>query len=428
MYNVGFGDCFLVTFPYAPGDGGDRHILIDFGSTAAPKNAAPDLMVRVAKDIEMQCGGKLTAVVATHRHKDHISGFATLAGGKGPGDVAAKLQPQLVVQPWTEHPDAAPDATAPPSLPVRAVTHIRGLYAAQQFAGDFLRMLAAQRTGLASRLALSRQTATELAFLGEDNIQNHSAVKNLIQMGQAGRAKYVNCGSSSGLEQLLPGVKVHVLGPPALKQSDEIKSQVEKDPAEFWMMQAAIGRWLAPPSKRAGVRGRLFPRARTVSLGRVPPHTRWFMHQIERVHVEQLRSIVRALDDALNNTSVILLFEVNGKRLLFSGDAQIENWRFALSQPRFRKLLADVTMYKVGHHGSRNATPKSLWGLFKNRGPTGKQKRLHTLVSTLAGKHGSAAENTEVPRQALVDELKKNSDFRTTQGYSAGQLSELFEF
>ena len=37
MYNVGFGDCFLVTFHYAP-PLKDQHILIDFGSVSASVN------------------------------------------------------------------------------------------------------------------------------------------------------------------------------------------------------------------------------------------------------------------------------------------------------------------------------------------------------------------------------------------------------
>ena len=46
-----------------------------------------------------------------HRHKDHISGFAT-SNGKGPGDIIASCEPGVVIQPWTEDPDAKPDATS----------------------------------------------------------------------------------------------------------------------------------------------------------------------------------------------------------------------------------------------------------------------------------------------------------------------------
>ena len=49
MYNVGFGDCFLMSFHYASGD---RHVLIDYGSTSAPKIGSANYMTDVAKDIE----------------------------------------------------------------------------------------------------------------------------------------------------------------------------------------------------------------------------------------------------------------------------------------------------------------------------------------------------------------------------------------
>jgi hypothetical protein len=122
----------------------------------------------------------------------------------------------------------------------------------------------------------------------------------------------------------------------------------------------------------------------------------------------------------MNNTSVILLFEAGDQKFLFPGDAQIENWSYALSgapdSAEVRKRLAAVNLYKVGHHGSLNATPKTLWGLFRHKGADGHNpERLKTVVSTMPGKHGSTERETEVPRRKLVDELKKNSDYFTTQ-------------
>jgi hypothetical protein len=116
---------------------------------------------------------------------------------------------------------------------------------------------------------------------------------------------------------------------------------------------------------------------------------------------------------------VILLFEIAGRAFLFPGDAQIENWLYALKHAKDRKkklaVLGQVELYKVGHHGSLNATPKSLWKLFDLRsGDPENAKRLKTLVSTLKGKHGHETRGTEVPRKKLVDELKAKSDFFST--------------
>jgi hypothetical protein len=137
---------------------------------------------------------------------------------------------------------------------------------------------------------------------------------------------------------------------------------------------------------------------------------------------EQL-AFVRQLDQVLNNTSVILLFEVGYAKLLFPGDAQIENWRYALQQPDVKKLLEDVVVYKVGHHGSRNATPRTLWYGFKRRSQIGGcPGRLITVLSTRHGMHGSTLDHTEVPRETLVDELRLNSEFFNTEEASGGIL------
>src|SRR5688572_6844245 len=105
-FNVGFGDCFLLTWFY-PKDV-QKHVLIDFGSTSPPADD-PNLL-KVAKQIEEVCGGKLHAVVATHRHKDHISGFRPNSKGTASGNIIRKCADAgkaLVVQPWTEDPKAA---------------------------------------------------------------------------------------------------------------------------------------------------------------------------------------------------------------------------------------------------------------------------------------------------------------------------------
>ena len=119
----------------------------------------------------------------------------------------------------------------------------------------------------------------------------------------------------------------------------------------------------------------------------------------------------------LNNTSLILLFEVGKRFLLFPGDAQIENWSYALFTAKDKKVLAKLAksdVYKVGHHGSLNATPKTLWGLFKNKWYKGKPGRLKTLLSSKTGKHGDSKRGTEVPRKKLMKALAAESELTST--------------
>jgi hypothetical protein len=206
---------------------------------------------------------------------------------------------------------------------------------------------------------------------------------------------------------LLPGVTVHVLGPPTLDQSEDIRTMRSRDADEFWQLQAAT----EPLAARQG-EGRFGDDASTCEP---PLEARWFCRHVAQARSDGLLRIVRALDAQMNNTSLILLFEVAGRFFLFPGDAQIENWQYALAQSEVRERLAQVELYKVGHHGSRNATPRTLWGLFERKGGKERPDRLTTLVSTKAGKHGDPKNKSEVPRTTLVRELKRQSRYRTTE-------------
>jgi hypothetical protein len=208
---------------------------------------------------------------------------------------------------------------------------------------------------------------------------------------------------------MLPGVRISVLGPPTLAQSDKIKSQTQWDPSEFWKFQTNLA--AAMQRNTASTRGisRLFPRASTISVGAISSNLKWVIDKLDKGHTQNIQRIVRALDNAMNNTSVVLLFEVKNKVLLFPGDAQLENWQFALQDDDNKKKLKDTTLYKVGHHGSTNATPKSLWNLFANRNRQKKPGRMITLLSTKSGKH----EN--VPRKSLEDALNAETDLSSTE-------------
>jgi hypothetical protein len=402
-YQVGFGDCFLLSFKYDTGR--EKHVLVDFGSTKLPPRAPKGRMMDIAHDIEKRSQGKLHAVVATHRHQDHVSGFATAAGGKGPGDVIRRLKPDYVIQPWTEDPKLAPDATGLAVAAADGRQHIATLSAMHEVARQSLLI------GLRDR-HLDKGLREQLAFLGEDNIGNPSAVKNLMTMANK-RAVYVNAGTPAVFDKDL-GIKVHVLGPPTIKQSKAIMKQRSSDPDQFWQLRGAAAEIALPNGK--GTVDALFPRYVQSRGPAYPIDARWLVFHARMIQGDQLLQIVRTLDKAMNNTSVILVFELGETRLLFPGDAQIENWSFALAQKNNRSLLGAVNLYKVGHHGSRNATPKELWSLFKNRSlDKSAKKRMAALMSTLEHKHGSEENNTEVPRRTLVKALQSETNLFTTQ-------------
>lgn len=418
-YDVGFGDCFLLSFHY---DATVKHILIDFGSMRNPSGKAGtgNYLESIADQIKVDAGNKLTAVVATHRHKDHISGF-TMRGNQGPGATIRALKPEIVIQPWTEDPDAEPDAKIPTQalkgIKGRTGLYVRNLKDMNRYA-NYVQAAAKRLRG--SHLQAVRD---QLDFLGDDNsLANRDAVTNLQTMGNPKRKpRYVYAGAKSGLETLLPGVKVHVLGPPTLEQEPRIATQTDTQADEFWHLRTGFWAKRATLLKHTGQLTK--PLFLAQMLERVPWDARWYRYYAQKEQAESLLSIVRSLDEAMNNTSVILLFEIGDTLLLFPGDAQWENWRYALSDPKVQKLLARVNVYKVGHHGSLNATPKSLWKGFDNKGGANKVKRLLSLLSTKDGVHGGKhGKSTEVPRTTLVDALEKNSTLVDTRDAQATDL------
>ena len=402
MYNVGFGDCFLLTVPYASGD---RHVLIDFGSFPKPKGAPKSYMETIARDIATRCQGGKLAVVATHRHADHINGFMTNGDGTASGDIIRALKPDIVVQPWTEHPDAAQDAHKP-AMREAALGFHRSLAAMQRFADALVSRIDRLPRFIAPEL---RRT---LGFVGEDAVLNLSAVKNLMTMGRR-KPRYVYAGTTSGLESFLPGVKIRVLGPPTLDQAPDIRSYADKSD-EYWLRRRKIVLQGADaPSRVPAADPALFPRARRRPTGRPPAHAAWFIGRMREAYADELLGIVTELDDVMNNTSVILLFEIGGQKLLFPGDAQLENWSYALRT--YGKLLKGVTVYKVGHHGSLNATPKTLWRILTQADTAAPSAAFQTLLSTQAGVHGGkTGKPTEVPRGPLVQDLRHRSRLATT--------------
>lgn len=423
VYQVGFGDCFLLQFLYGSNDPDRRHVLIDFGTTGLKADSGSNRMQKIAEDIQSKCGRRgLDAVVATHRHADHISGFATGTNGDGPGDFIRSLNPKVVLQPWTEDLALATNATGPSV----------GLRASRGTNLGAVEALTAMN-GLAEQVASWAQTRPKglpmalierLDFLGRDNTKNVSAVENLADMGKLGRSVYAHYGVDDPFKNLLPGVATKVLGPPTVEQYPAIQKQRSSDDAEFWHFQS---RAATTADAVAGGSGPFAAEHTFAKHSKLPRESRWAADRISGARGTQLLGIVTMLDRAMNNTSLILLFEIAGKRLLFPGDAQIENWSYALSQPGIAEALADVDLYKVGHHGSLNATPKSLWSRFKKRGDTGKPDRMTSVLSTMAGKHGSEDKRTEVPRRTLVEMLKNDTHFHSTQEMDSGDLCTKIE-
>lgn len=407
MYQVGFGDCFLVTFDYAAelDDGrAVRHMLIDFGSTHAADGSE---LTDIADLIKQRLGGTLDVLVISHRHRDHIGAFAN-------DDVMKSLRglrPSLLLRPWTEDPQLRnPVGRGQPA----ERSYVRALRNAQMFA-DRLEATVPSKDRNASLDTLRHVAQASLT-------SNRIAIKRLDNWASGAKTKalYLSAGEPVPLEDYIPGVSCEVLGPPRIDQWPDIVRQRYNDANEFWL----TSRQLADDAPAVPVSTSDLREWEKLTAPSGLGPARWLLDRLVTHHQNNLIDLVDEMDGALNNTSLVLLFTAgNGRRrrrLLFPGDAQIENWAYVLklvSELNDTRGLDDIDLVKVGHHGSRNATPKTLVGLWDE----GKScKRMVALMSTKSDVHGRNGQHP-VPKPTLVEALKARMPLFRTDTLPAGR-------
>lgn len=404
VYDVGFGDCILLSFHYARSD---RHVLIDFGSAALPqgKTVKGPYLNAVAAAIGEDCGGRLHAVVNTHRHQDHLNGFARQRG-RGPGEIIRSLAPELVIRPWTEeHRPTAGTASAARRGFARSLGEMQRV--ATQV-GDSAGLLRGERF---------RMIREQLRSVAQKNTPNEDAIDNLRSMATN---RYVHFGSNAGLGRILPGVRTTVLGPPSAEQAESRRSRPV--PGGDEPTAASLRFWQRMGATRASHSAAAPPLFPGHPTGRLPRSAGWFRYYAMREQAASLVSTVRMIDSTLNDSSVMLLFEAGDTLLLFPGDAQHDEWFHALEKPAVREKLSRVNLYKVADHGSRSATPKVLWQSFRNAGAARQPQRLVTLLSTREGVRGDPSRKSEVPRRSLLRALHEKSDLVNTQEFAPDEL------
>ena len=333
MYNVGFGDAFLMWLPCA--DGTTRTVLVDCG---VHMSGVVNPMSKVAADIVATVAGagsdgaaRIDVVVATHRHFDHIAGFDS--------KLWDAVEVGEVWLPWTEQ------RGDPVADDLRHRQH---------------------RLALALQNRFGRGTAGGMMALNA--LSNAGAERRLLS-GFVGspRRRYLPDADERRFDPpVLPGVTVHALGP-----SRSLETIARMDPP------ASDAFPPPPPTRVPAAAG-----ATTGAADRVAPptalfadryvwHDSGFAKHVLAVDDKLLKALEQraapdyfgaaaALDDAINGTSLVLAFEVADHLLLFGGDAEYGTWSELLVDDAARRLLARTTLYKVSHHGSYNGTPRSF--------------------------------------------------------------------
>ena len=391
MYQVGFGDCFLLSFDYAEPEEPARHILVDFGTR---RLAAGLDLADIAGEIDARTGGGPDVVVLTHRHQDHMSGF----GGSNTESIVGRWNPRLVIRPWTEDPDIPADAAGPGGTSLRA-----GLAQGRAFAQALAREITTSARGVRA----------DLRDLAIAQLANQAALDRLNAWSQGGKGAYVNYGKALAIDAVVPGVQAHVIGPPTVAQHPAVAKERSTNP-EYWQLYDGLV-----------AAGAIAPAAvdKAAADDDLVGPARWLVDRLQGPQLRSLLRIVTTLDHAMNNTSVILVIQAGDRRLLFCGDAQIENWEYALSfagdSEQVQDLLRGVDLYKVGHHGSRNATPRTLFNLWTEPGT--RARPMTALMSTKAGVFpGTPGSGTEVPRQTLLTALRKRMTVCATMDLPEG--------
>jgi hypothetical protein len=355
IYRQGLGDCFLVTLPRQDGEANAFHIMIDCGVLLGTPDA-PALMTRVVEDIHRQTGGTVDLLVVTHEHWDHVSGFLQAA------EALQRITFRAVWMGWTESGD--PQAKRLEAGRARAL-------AALSLAQSHMRLFGAAELEELSGL---------LEFFGAGGGRStRDAMAAARRLAPPGGPRYAEPGEKP---TALPGTgaRLYVLGPPRdealLLRSDPSRRAPETygfGVAGFPLGEVEECLGAAAPDGPFGPRfsipmevARGLPDFRAYwSDGPVGAGEGEAWRRIDSAWLDGATDLALRLDHDTNNTSLALAIELaNGEVLLFAADAQVGSW---LSWQDLRwevegravtgpDLLARTVFYKVGHHGSHNAT------------------------------------------------------------------------
>jgi beta-lactamase superfamily II metal-dependent hydrolase len=342
MYRVGFGDCFLVSIP--DGDS-SKHILVDCGVHSQGNIGT---MKDCIADIATETGGKLAVVIATHAHQDHISGFGAF------GDQFAKFDIGEVWMPWLMNPNDA-KAKKIDKKQTALASALRSHFAATGDADPYVEHIIVNALG-----------TTKLGAAG-GNTGNAPALKLLRGGFKNATVRYFKAGDEVAKAAGVNGLTAQILSP-------------STDESFLGKMDPPIAQRYKVSDDDAGTANAIKPFADywTMARAKFPSGFEGLPGAEERslaLHLEMpMSALALALDKVLNNTSLVVLFQYGEEALLFPGDAQWGNWQSWIEKDG-TDVLSNVTFYKVAHHGSVNATPKSALEAMK-------QKKFAAMAST----------------------------------------------
>jgi beta-lactamase superfamily II metal-dependent hydrolase len=343
MYNVGFGDAFLVSV--TQGELTWR-MLVDCGVFPAgqTRSIAESVKMIIADLAAMAPAGSpphLDVIVATHHHIDHISGFADPAW--------STVQVDEVWVPYVEDPSDRDGKVLKGELTLAAASLHELIDTAEE------------RIGLADEVA---RTKLAVAAIFAANSEGDNAATDRL-LGRNGRTfrntpkpRYVpNVNPAKNIiATTVPGVTAHILGPS--RDPNDVK-RMKPPKSVAWLKAAADER--PDDADTRPLFDSAFAVPKAAIDAEIPEALRDSANDLDLEslsNAEELLAAASILENSVNNTSVYFVLDVRGTRLVFVGDSQHGAWEHVLNDSESLKLVTEPAFYKIGHHGSHNATPK----------------------------------------------------------------------
>ena len=435
MYRVGFGDFFLIT---VPASSGNQYILIDCGVFKGTSGTGDiGSIVDAVEDMFKTTKGHLALVIMTHRHADHIAGFSKAPRFK---DFTASMVWMPYWEQFNDPKDKAKKAGKSLSLDKEStdeeeidahdlLVDIQGL--AANLGLQFSAKRKDDPAGKEALAQLANATGIEnfsAAANGKKGGGGNAAALDLLKnhLGNNGKnVRYYAAGDEAELPEELEDLKATILGPPPGKAKAFLA---------LMDLKKGVGQYLDSMNEEGGGPPKAlqpFPGEWDAKSDDYPEvdvrdkriDYQQFVQYVDNAQPDMLVAAASKIENFLNNQSLVVLFEFGGKKLLFAGDAQGGNWEYWLFKTEggpqkdptkagdiveaSKELLQTIDFYKVGHHGSTNATPIQAVEAAIDR-PKG-SKGFVSMCSTQDGVFGSIKNDSEVPRIPLMKALSKGS-------------------
>jgi hypothetical protein len=416
MYRQGLGDCFLLMLPKKDGQEPFK-IMIDCGVLLGTKDQE-ERMREVVANIVKDTGGEVDLLVVSHEHWDHVSAFVQVQDLFAPAGAPStqrngKLSVREVWFAWTEDPNdrlarrlqrereeqikkLALFAEGAAKRGMAATPLMEGL-------GHLLGFFGAAKGGTPDAMAFAKRLSNKVRYRRPsdppDTLPGVEGVRVFVLGPPADEKLIRKTDSKKETYHALFG-----LGAPLsfFAASEAMATEPEKRSREAWAeidrhcpFDPRYGRpWTtgrdggvaaqqtSPAAAASGAPATaaadgdagsslaafLWRHYWGPSTSKSRPEQDW--RRIDDTWIGAAAEFALKLDSATNNTSLALAFELvdSKKVLLFVADAQVGNWlswhdlSWKISDDETvtgPDLLRRTYFYKVGHHGSHNATPKA---------------------------------------------------------------------